>query len=451
MHAFDKLTDTVDGEPRIIADPPLVVPLRGPRRDGRRGGVGAPAAAAVPALTAGRAAVPARAVPLRRSRAQGGRCRQCRYAVLHRVVARHRQSRPAVPADQGGPAIGARALPRSERSSQPRRARGDGQRPMQAASDIFLGWSASTGHRRRHRDFYWRQLRDWKGSVDVDDMHPAMLSGYAGVCGWTLARAHARSGDRVAIAAYLGRSRCSTRRSPTSRRPMPTSTRATTRRSRMPSPTGAYRGHRVHVIRWAGRRLRGRPMLGSAHGRRRDTTHPGRTGLRAMRHAYVPVHAHDAHPRHLDRSHDSPRRGLSRLALSELRARSAPDLTGDAAAAILRGRCRDGPLTPPAASARRHPGGAPLDSDGHDSSVWRRRDPARLPRAPAAAAAARPRLAAASGDRSAARPPSTAVGRAGPVTRRWIGARRGAARRCCGWLGPGGRASVRAVRVTRAE
>jgi uncharacterized protein (DUF2252 family) len=77
-----------------------------------------------------------------------------------------------------------------------------GQRLMQAASDIFLGWFRGT----EGRDFYWRQLKDMKGSADVEGMSPDELIIYAGLCGWALARAHARSGDRVQIAAYLGKS-----------------------------------------------------------------------------------------------------------------------------------------------------------------------------------------------------------------------------------------------------
>jgi uncharacterized protein (DUF2252 family) len=77
-----------------------------------------------------------------------------------------------------------------------------GQRLMQAASDIFLGWLRGPGG----RDFYWRQLRDMKGSARVERMSAGELAGYAGICGWALARAHARSGDRVQIAAYLGKS-----------------------------------------------------------------------------------------------------------------------------------------------------------------------------------------------------------------------------------------------------
>jgi uncharacterized protein (DUF2252 family) len=77
-----------------------------------------------------------------------------------------------------------------------------GQRLMQAASDIFLGWFRGT----EGRDFYWRQLKDMKGSAKVETMSPDELVIYAGLCGWALARAHARSGDRVQVAAYLGKS-----------------------------------------------------------------------------------------------------------------------------------------------------------------------------------------------------------------------------------------------------
>jgi uncharacterized protein (DUF2252 family) len=81
-----------------------------------------------------------------------------------------------------------------------------GQRLMQTVSDIFLGWVRVTGFDDRTRDFYVRQLRDWKGSADVESMSPDMLSTYGRLCAWTLARAHARTGDDIAIAAYLGSS-----------------------------------------------------------------------------------------------------------------------------------------------------------------------------------------------------------------------------------------------------
>jgi uncharacterized protein (DUF2252 family) len=79
-----------------------------------------------------------------------------------------------------------------------------GQRLMQAASDIFLGWQRVKGLDGGVRDFYLRQLRDWKGSADVDTMAASAMTLYARICGATLARAHARSGDRIAIASYLG-------------------------------------------------------------------------------------------------------------------------------------------------------------------------------------------------------------------------------------------------------
>jgi uncharacterized protein (DUF2252 family) len=79
-----------------------------------------------------------------------------------------------------------------------------GQRLMQSASDIFLGWESAEGVDGLRRDFYVRQLRDWKGSAMPETMSPADMTGYSEVCAWSLARAHARSGDRIAIAAYLG-------------------------------------------------------------------------------------------------------------------------------------------------------------------------------------------------------------------------------------------------------
>jgi uncharacterized protein (DUF2252 family) len=80
-----------------------------------------------------------------------------------------------------------------------------GQRLTQAASDILLGWVKARGLDGKQRDFYVRQLWDQKGSAQVERMDPAALTAYAQICGTTLAHAHARSGDRIAIAAYLGK------------------------------------------------------------------------------------------------------------------------------------------------------------------------------------------------------------------------------------------------------
>ncbi len=81
-----------------------------------------------------------------------------------------------------------------------------GQHLMQAQSDIFLGWTHTPGPDKVDRDFYVRQLKDWKFSFPIEAMIPSGMTVYARLCGWTLARAHARSGDRIALAAYLGES-----------------------------------------------------------------------------------------------------------------------------------------------------------------------------------------------------------------------------------------------------
>ena len=93
-------------------------------------------------------------------------------------------------------------LPKS-RFKQPGERVVQGQRMMQAASDIYLGWTKGV---EANRWLYWRQLRDMKGSAVVEAMTPVGLTFYAGICGWTLARAHARSGDAIALAEYLGKS-----------------------------------------------------------------------------------------------------------------------------------------------------------------------------------------------------------------------------------------------------
>ena len=80
----------------------------------------------------------------------------------------------------------------------------EGQRLLQTAGDILLGWTRAQGIDGVERDFYVRQLWDWKVSATVETMTPDILKIYAQLCGWTLARGHARSGDRIAIAGYLG-------------------------------------------------------------------------------------------------------------------------------------------------------------------------------------------------------------------------------------------------------
>lgn len=79
-----------------------------------------------------------------------------------------------------------------------------GQRLMQAASDVFLGWQRAEGAGLLSNDYYIRQLRDWKYSIIIENLDPQRMALYGEICGWTLARAHARTGDRIAIARYLG-------------------------------------------------------------------------------------------------------------------------------------------------------------------------------------------------------------------------------------------------------
>ena len=107
---------------------------------------------------------------------------------------------------EAGPSVLSEFVGRSRYENQGQRVV-EGQRLMQAASDAFLGWQRlNPAPDGVVRDFYIRQLRDWKFSLDTQAMAPSGLSDYGEVCGWTLARAHARSGDRIAIAAYLGSS-----------------------------------------------------------------------------------------------------------------------------------------------------------------------------------------------------------------------------------------------------
>ena len=108
-------------------------------------------------------------------------------------------------AKQAQPSVLAHYAGQSEYDNQGERVVA-GQQLMQAISDIFLGWRRATPPGRILGDYYFRQLRDWKYSAEIEKMNAAAMTGYGRMCGWTLARAHARTGDRTAIAAYLGRS-----------------------------------------------------------------------------------------------------------------------------------------------------------------------------------------------------------------------------------------------------
>ena len=134
---------------------------------------------------------------------------------------------------------------------------------MQAVSDIFLGWQSATPPGRRAADYYFRQLRDWKYSAEIERMNAAAMTGYGRLCGWTLARAHARTGDRIAIAAYLGGSDTSTRPWPDSPRPTLIRPNATTRHWLTRLPPGASKPRRTPEPRpWTGQAPDGHPEGG---------------------------------------------------------------------------------------------------------------------------------------------------------------------------------------------
>jgi uncharacterized protein (DUF2252 family) len=103
---------------------------------------------------------------------------------------------------QAGPSVLEEHLPRSIYADPGRRVV-EGQRMIQSGSDVFLGWSTSPSS---GRSYYWRQYRDMKGSADVAAMNPEQLSHYATICGWTLARGHAKTGDSIVTHGYMGRS-----------------------------------------------------------------------------------------------------------------------------------------------------------------------------------------------------------------------------------------------------
>jgi uncharacterized protein (DUF2252 family) len=207
MQAFDKLCTSVDGVPRIASHPPLIVPIEelseqeGPEfglEDLRERG------------RAYRESIP----PDRQHLLEGYRMTHLARKVvgvgsvgtdtwIALLLDQDHESPLLLQIKEAKPSVLERYTAPSPFSNQGRRVV-VGQRLMQAASDIFLGWE-----RRRPDapglDYYVRQLRDWKGSADVPGMTRAGLQLWGTMCGWTLARAHARSGDRVAIASYLGR------------------------------------------------------------------------------------------------------------------------------------------------------------------------------------------------------------------------------------------------------
>jgi uncharacterized protein (DUF2252 family) len=209
LKAFDKLTRVVDGRRQIISDPPLVVPIEDLL----------PQDAYETLDRALRSIVRSYRRTLSRDRRKLLERFDYHHAARKVVGVGSVGTRAWIVLltgrDEGDPLFlqfkEAQAsvlepfLGKSEFANHGQRVV-EGQRMMQSASDIMLGWDRIEGIDGVRRDFYVRQLWDAKGSADVERMDPKMLGLYAEICGWTLARAHARSGDAIAIASYLGTS-----------------------------------------------------------------------------------------------------------------------------------------------------------------------------------------------------------------------------------------------------
>jgi uncharacterized protein (DUF2252 family) len=210
MQELTKLTQIEDGQPRIVSDPPVIIPIRdllGELAEGMD------IAAELRSLVAKyrRTLQADRRVLLEQYEftdmarkvvgvgSVGTRC----WIVL--LLGRDDSDPLFLQVKEAEESVLARFAGPSKFTNEGERVV-SGQRLMQAASDIFLGWQRFTGLDGTPRDFYVRQLRDWKFSVDIAAMVPRGLRLYGELCGLTLARAHARSGDEIAMAAYLGAS-----------------------------------------------------------------------------------------------------------------------------------------------------------------------------------------------------------------------------------------------------
>ncbi len=207
MQAFKKLTHVVDGEPRIISDPPLIVPVEevfpGQAGEDLTGQMAELLAAYRLSLVSDRQQLfdQYRFVHMARKVVGVGSVGTRAWILLFEGV---NSGDPLfLQAKEAQSSVLEQYLGVSELTNHAERVVA-GQRLLQASSDIFLGWQRTNGLDGVDRDYYVRQLKDWKASADVEGSLPAGLLVYARACGWTLARAHARSGDRVAIASYLG-------------------------------------------------------------------------------------------------------------------------------------------------------------------------------------------------------------------------------------------------------
>jgi uncharacterized protein (DUF2252 family) len=209
MSAFSKLTRVVDGEARILAEPPLIVPIDELVEGRARGAMFDELHALLRSYreTLGyerRMLIEQfRLVDFARKVVGVGSVGTRAWIAL--LLGRDGEDPLFLQMKEAQPSVLEGFLASSQFENHGERVV-TGQRLMQASSDIFLGWvHVEEGIDGQARDFYGRQLKDWKGSAEIEQMVPTGMATYGKLCGWTLARAHARSGDRVAIAAYLGK------------------------------------------------------------------------------------------------------------------------------------------------------------------------------------------------------------------------------------------------------
>jgi uncharacterized protein (DUF2252 family) len=207
VKALSKLTAVVDGEPRIISDPPLIQTVEelapGPEGEAVRAGMQDLLRQYRRTLERDRreALEGFRIVDF--ARRVGGVGSVGTRAWILLMLGRDEQDPLFLQFKEAQRSVLERFARKSTYRNHGQRVV-SGQRLMQASSDIFLGWQRFRFPDGVQRDFYARQLKDWKGSFTVEGARAGGMRIYGRACGWTLARAHARSGDRIAIAAYLG-------------------------------------------------------------------------------------------------------------------------------------------------------------------------------------------------------------------------------------------------------
>lgn len=209
MRAFTKLTEIVDGEPRIASDPPLIVPIEEIAQDADPDAIEEFVHDAIRSyrrtLSGDRRRLLERFRYVHAARKVVGVGSVGTRAWIVLMLGRDEKDPLFLQLKEAQPSVLEPYLGKSAFNSHGQRVV-EGQRLMQAASDIMLGWIRLTALDGESRDFYMRQLWDGKGSALVELMEPKVMLAYAGLCGHALAKAHARSGDAMAIASYLGSS-----------------------------------------------------------------------------------------------------------------------------------------------------------------------------------------------------------------------------------------------------